>query len=182
MGDLRGLGEGCDEEGCIFDLLHRIYDFLHVKATAVSCKDRLEHCIVRHLFSVVVVVLLRLALLDDFPELVGPLDVVLLKRHIAILAVRWSEAFKDDDNTDAEAGPKLAQDSRDLVLNDDVQVAVTILQTLQRVALSHLTQQQVGVQGNREAIEALQVVDKERVLAPRVLLEILFKLNVHCVV
>ena len=122
------------------------------------------------------VFLVSLALLDDLPELVRSIYVLVLEFNIT---ERRSKAFKHDNYIDAEARPKLVQYLDDLVLDDYVQIAVTVLQTLNCIALRHLAQKQICVQRYVKAIQVIQIIDMESIFAPSVVLEIFFKSRVH---
>ena len=57
----------------------------------------------------------------------------------------WSEAFEDDYDAYLEAGPEVVEDLDDLVLNSYVDIAMAILQILERVALSDIAQKKVCI-------------------------------------
>ena len=132
---MRGLSKRRDEERGLVRCPSCIDHLLHVVATSVLSEDCLEDGIVCRLS----VSVLRLALTDELPELVGPFDVL----HLVILSSVdkcRSQAFEDDNHTNLVACPEQVEDGLDLILDHNVDIAVTILQTLQSVALRNLAQ------------------------------------------
>ena len=98
---MRGLSKWCDEERGLVRCPSRIDHLLHVVATSVLSKNCLEDCLVCRLS----VSVLSLALTDELPKLVRPLDAL----HLVILSgvdKCRSHAFEDDNYTNLVACPE----------------------------------------------------------------------------
>ena len=57
---------------------------------------------------------------------------------LSLAEALWTQAFKDYDDLDAVSIPESAQDIFDLALDDHIQIAVAVLQTLKRIRSCHL--------------------------------------------
>ena len=132
---MRRLSKWRDEERGLIRCPSRIDHLLHVVATSVLSEDCLEDGIVCRLS----VSVLRLALADELPKLVRPLDVLYFVVLSSVDKCR-SQAFENDNHTNLVACPEQVEDGLDLILDHNVDIAVTILQTLQSVALRNLAQ------------------------------------------
>ena len=122
LGQLGRLREGRDEERCAFGSLASIDHFLHVEATSVFGKNSFEDGIVR----VSRVFVLLFALASELPKLVGPLDVLALKIR-ALINEGWPESFQHHNGANRISCIQKVQNRHNLILNDNVQIAVAIL-------------------------------------------------------
>ena len=122
LGQLGRLREGRDEERCAFGSLASIDHFLHLKATSIFGKNRFEDGIVRS--SRVFVLLFTLA--SELPKFVRPLDVLALKIR-ALVNEGWPESFQHHNGTDRISRIQKVQNRHNLILDNNVQIAVAIL-------------------------------------------------------